>query len=281
MTFSKSSMTTTVLAALMLPGASASAGTCAKFSSVYTSGEDIANKMWDGAFAYETDNTKAYTMWPVGSENNDLTKLLVDDGKVTDGHFNADGLVDQCYLQYYHKNATSEVDNNVHPENDPSDFKVCTPWADRSCCNHETVSSIDKMKADYGGGWGTYYLTWCGKSATDLSASCAKFFWEEACFYECSPNAGLFRKFLDKANGHGNAGQHAAEYDSTIHAGDEWMMWDMPIKASYWDAWHAACADETICLGGTDEKSCDFSGASAAAPTLLGAALVGSVMAMW
>ena len=36
---------------------------CKKFSAIYTDGEHLLNKMWNGAFKYETDQAKAYTMW--------------------------------------------------------------------------------------------------------------------------------------------------------------------------------------------------------------------------
>ena len=71
------------------------------------------------------------------------------------------------------------------------------------------------------------YSHWdrCGK----LSQACERFFVQEACLYECDPNAGLFRKF------------NKTIYDKDNEDHNEWQMEGMPIKASYCDSWFDAC----------------------------------------
>ena len=62
-----------------------------------------------------------------------------------------------------------------------------------------------------------------------------RFFVMEACFYECEPAAGLYRKF---PNGTYNAS------DSTHN---EWQMWKMPIQSDFCDGWYDACRDDMFC----------------------------------
>ena len=78
-----------------------------------------------------------------------------------------------------------------------------------------------------------YNHNFCGQ----VSSKCHKFFIEEACFYECDKNMGKWRKHDDcsdkKPNDNG------------------WEIANMPIKASYCDAWYEACKEDPICPGPT------------------------------
>merc|ERR1719276_285668 len=102
---------------------SVNAQLCKKFSDKYPSGESLPTDLWYGAFTYEEDETKAYDMWFEDASNNPndaLTKTFVDDEVIVpndEAHFNEDGLVDVCYLDYGHKD-DEELDNSVHPEED-------------------------------------------------------------------------------------------------------------------------------------------------------------------
>ena len=92
----------------------------------------------------------------------------------------------QCHLSYNHKEA---------PTPEGADFTECHPWHASACCQTATVVTPEKMKTAYGAG---YHWDRCGK----LSQACERFFVEEACFYECEVNTGLYRKYTDA--------QHAA-----------------------------------------------------------------------
>eukprot|EP00971_Amphidinium_carterae_P344815 6485429-Amphidinium_carterae.1 len=77
-----------------------------------------------------------------------------------------------------------------------------------------------------------YHWDRCGP----LSQECERFFVQEACFYECEPNAGYYKKYV---NGTDESGEE-----------NHWQMYQMPIKASYCDAWYIACADDLFCGNG-------------------------------
>merc|ERR1711971_854883 len=127
---------------------------------------------------------------------------------------------------------------------EPESFTECHPWKDNSCCAHATVMSATKLKEGYGE---EYHWDRCGP----LSPECERFFVQEACFYECDPNAGLFRKW--------NATEYDPRCDAYAEAYDKafataqgcdhnaWQMHKMPIKASYCDAWLTACAKDKFC----------------------------------
>lgn len=178
--------------------------------------------MWDGAFSYELNETNAYTMWFFEAQNpNDaIAKRL---GKLNEsGH-------DVCHLSYFHKD---------EPGPEPDNFTECHPWKDNACCNHETVMTAQKLKEGYGA---EYHWDRCGK----LSQECERFFVQEACFYECEPNAGLYRKW------------HPSIHNSSNPDHNEWQMFKMPIKASYCDAWFTACRKDKFCASaGGSYRSC-------------------------
>jgi folate receptor len=65
---------------------------------------------------------------------------------------------------------------------------------------------------------------------------------KEACFYECEPNAGLFRMYNESEKGNPDF--------------NTWQLEKMPIKKSYCDAWYTACYEDFFC-GKGDFWECD------------------------
>lgn len=208
-----------------LAGCAASSATspdCKRFDEIYASGKELCENMWDGAFVYETDETRAYTMWFFDNVNpNDAMSQHL--GRLsTAGH-------DVCHLSYFHKDT---------PGPEPDTFTECHPWKDNACCAYGTVETATKLKEGYGA---EYHWDRCGP----LSPECERFFVQEACFYECDPNAGLWRRF------------HPSIYDASNNTHNEWQMSNMPIKASYCDAWFTACRKDKFCdSGGGSYFSC-------------------------
>ncbi|XP_078675393.1 uncharacterized protein LOC144913103 isoform X2 [Branchiostoma floridae x Branchiostoma belcheri] len=182
---------------------------CRPMQELYPSGKELCERMWDGAFVYETDLSRAYTMWFFERDNpNDKVSHKL--GKTPPN---------KCYLQYLHKTV---------PGPEPDNFTECHPWKSRACCRQQTVSSPEKIIQNYGPEW-----RWdrCGK----LSAACERFFVQEACFYECDPNAGLYRMYSDK------------DFDASNPRHNKWQIEGMPIRADYCDSWWAACRNDLFC----------------------------------
>merc|ERR1712048_1392898 len=106
------------------------------------------------------------------------------------------------------------------------------------------VMSAQKLKEGYGE---EYHWDRCGQ----LSPECERFFVQEACFYECDRNAGLYRKW-NATEYDPKCDANAPEYDeafatSTSCNHNKWQMHKMPIKASYCDAWLTACSKDKFC----------------------------------
>lgn len=200
---------------------------CRRFDEIYADGKELCENMWNESFAYERDESTAYTMWFWDKENpNDAISeklgLLSGDHQV-------------CHLDYFHKDT---------PGPEPAGFTECHPWKDNACCSHETVMSATKLKESYGP---EYHWDRCGP----LSPECERFFVQEACFYECDPNAGLFRKW-DSTVYDPKCDKSAEEYDKAFATAqgcdhNKWQVHKMPIKASYCDAWWTACAKDKFC----------------------------------
>ena len=189
----------------------------------------------------------AYTMWwTEGSSPNDLITQAL-----------GETVPDTCDVAYFHKDGPPTPMNPNPYGGYPA--PECQPWHANSCCHEATVISAEQMNSEYGPGFG-----WdrCGP----LSQGCERFFVAESCMYECDVNAGLYRKYTDA--------QHAAcsadgvaigaavtlsdgtAYTCTVNAwggNDEnrWQLHEMPIKASYADAWYRACANDFF-SGGED-----------------------------
>lgn len=206
---------------------------CKKFSEIYEGGKQLCELMWDGSFKYETDSTKAYTMWFFDSQNpnDDISRNL--------GYSPVP--VEDCHLQYFHKEK---------PSPEPETFTECHPWKDYACCHRDTVSSAQKLKESYGAEW---HWDRCGP----LSPECERFMVQEACFYECEPSAGLFRKFNTQQYdarcdpSHDTYDQNWQEANCNGDAHNAWQMHNMPIKASYCDAWYTACKNDYFCGSGS------------------------------
>lgn len=185
--------------------------TCTPFHEIYKDGTELCQVMWDDAFEVVDDEDRGYTMWFFDHENNpndDTTRLL----------WGNDKKVDQCHLNYFHKDAPS-------PEGDG--MGDCHPWKNRACCDSKTVGSVDQINEAYGEG---YEWNRCGK----MSQACERFFVMEACFYECEPNAGLYRKYNSTQK------DKHPEYN-------EWQLHKMPVKKSFCNAWYDACYNDYFC----------------------------------
>lgn len=196
---------------VLAPTVQAYEDTCSPFSEIYADGTELCEVMWDGAFEVTDDEENAYTMWFFDAENN-------PNDRVTEGLFGAeDTKVEECHLNYFHKDVPS-------PEGDG--MQECHPWKNNGCCSKDTVGSVDQINEGYGEGF-----EWdrCGA----MSQACERFFVMEACFYECEPNAGLYRKFNDSQTDHPDF--------------NEWQMHKMPIKKSFCDSWYTACYNDYFC----------------------------------
>lgn len=212
---------------------------CKRFDAIYAGGKQLCENMWGGAFKYEPDETKAYTMWFFDKQNpNNAVAQSI--GLLANGATH-----DKCHLDYYHKDT---------PGPEPDNFTECHPWKERACCAHGTVVTGQKLKEGYGA---EYLWDRCGP----LSPECERFFVQEACFYECDPNAGLYRKWHEAVYDP-RCDAYNAKYDKAYAEEKKcdhnaWQMHDMPIKASYCDAWWTACRKDLFCAAdGGDYFSC-------------------------
>lgn len=240
MSMSKLSSSVAVLSGLVLTDAG-----CIKFSSRFRTPESIATDLWYGAFKYTVDEANAYDMWPDASPNpNDvLTERLVRENVIeasNSTHFDRNGFVDKCFLGYdYHKGMNESVANDVHPINSETDAEICSPWAERSCCDHSQVNDIEAFR--------TLFADWYdagGAICGALSPACEQFFVEEECMYACSPNAGLFRNY--RLEGSPEVSNTWALYDPLNEDHNEWEMNGMPIKASWFDNMWEACKNDNL-----------------------------------
>jgi folate receptor len=219
---------------------------CRKMSEIYSGpnpGKELCEEMWGGSFKYEPDETKGYTMWFLTDNPNPATSAEL----FTDDH--AD--LDVCHVQYNHK-----------PTPGAESLNECIPWSDHGCCSPETVADAQTLKEAQGGP--EYHWDRCGS----LSAGCEKFFIEEACFYECEPAVGLFRKYprehfsehLHNRDGHevhdDRCNTDSDTYNKTFadancdmgwYGHNHWQIHQMPIKASYCDAFFDACKNDLFC----------------------------------
>jgi folate receptor len=211
---------------------------------IYSGGKQLCETMWGESFVYEEDESKGYTMWFLTENPNPATsKALFTDPN----HEN----LDVCHLDYNHKETPG-----------PEQLKECVPWSEHGCCSSETVKDAQTLKEMQGGP--EYHWDRCGS----LSASCEKYFIEEACFYECEPAVGLFRKYpsgdlLHDRDGHevhdprcetGGEKYDKAFAEKNCNMGwnghNAWEIHRMPIKASYCDAFYEACKDDLFCGAG-------------------------------
>jgi hypothetical protein len=159
----------------------------------------------------------------------------------------------------------------------------CHPWKENSCCTQSTTETAQKLKEGYGA---EFHWDRCGP----LSPECERFFVQEACFYECEPNAGHYRRFQETTSINGQpvydakCDAYSDTYDATdtvYHASNcdsdspnghnAWEMYQMPIKGAYCDAWYTACKNDLFCASASGDfftcaseyKSYDFEAAQA------------------
>jgi len=239
-----------VLAVALLPQPVAGCGSlpqCKTFREIYGGGKQVCENMWGDAFKYEPDEDKAFVMWwDTGSNPNAETTETLD----SLSHLTAEHK-DTCHLDYYH------VDTPA-----PAELSECAPYKDNACCAAATVTNATKIKESYGS---KYHWDRCGP----LSPQCERYFVEEACFYECEPAAGHYRRFpatpgstaVDehtRSNFDAECDKYSEVYNATKECShNSWELFQMPIKASYCDAWYEACADDLFCASeGGDFFSC-------------------------
>lgn len=204
---------------------------CKPFEQIYSSGKDLCERIFGDSFLYvNTTNTTeynlAYTMWFFSFDNpNDITT----DQRRTAGLFSdpSYSTTDQCWLR------TPGVTNHKEaPSDESATFTECLPFRQNACCKESTVENATVINQAYGA---EYRWDRCGK----LSPECERFFVQEACLYECDPNAGLYRKFPPKA----------VLADPTL-AEEAWAIQRMPIKGDYCDAWFESCRQQLFCGDG-------------------------------
>jgi len=226
---------------------------CKKFSEIYSGGEDLITRMWGDSFKYERDESKAYTMWwteggaaglaDAHDNPNDLVTAAIIGSVDNKAGFNSSDQT--CEVAYYHKVGP--------PTPETEDFTECHPWHANACCHQATVVTPEAINKAYGAG---YEWDRCGP----MSQACERFFVEEACMYECDANMGVFRKYTDEEKALCTADGVAANATVTkadgstytcVGAENAWEIHQMPIKASYADAFYRACANDYFCDSGS------------------------------
>jgi len=186
--------------------------TCKPFHEIYADGTELCEKMWDDSFKVVPGGEPSYTMWFFHTDHN-------PNDEVTLKLFSDEDLPNVCHLDSKHKEVPS-------PEDDA--MSECHPWKKHSCCDSATVKSADALKQLNGPG---YEWDRCGP----MSDACQRFFVQEACLYQCDPNAGKFLKIKDP-NAEGYNGR---------------QLHQMPIKRSYCDSWYEACRNDYFCGSGS------------------------------
>lgn len=178
--------------------------------------------MWGDAFEVVPDETAgSYWMGFYGANPN----FAASEANGKTFNRNAAGQP-ECELQYFH-----------HPyaqEQKIGDYSACHPYSESSCCKNTTLENFDSLGPLYGE---EYHVERCGP----ISESCKAYFMAEACFYECDPNAGLYRRYSDEEV----AADIAANGEETNT--NTWEMYKMPMKASFCNDWYAACYDDYFC----------------------------------
>ena len=192
--------------------------------------------MWDKSFKYTPDTDPAFVMWHFDSSNspNDIAATSL---------FGAPA--DTCKLQYFHKGSDGVIDAVPTPEDDT--FTECHPWKENACCHQETVVNKETLRKSYGEG---YEWDRCGK----MSQECERFFVQEACLYECDANAGSYRLCSDEDIANNKKYDLGLGYNSSCNDNgyaNKWQIYNMPIKASYCDAWYDACRNDYFCGHGS------------------------------
>lgn len=198
---------------------------CKTFGSLYPSPKALCETIFNGAFKYvpvgDPDYADAYSMWFFNSVNPNyaVTQRLKQKGAFPPGYDSAD----KCWLGF---------SENPVPVQEPDTMTECHPFRKDACCTQASVKSSETINAAYGS---EYRWDRCGK----LTPQCERFFVQEACFYECDPNVGLFRLYspLNYAN-------------NTNPDKNDWQIVNMPVQGDYCDAWYDACRYDKFCSDG-------------------------------
>jgi folate receptor len=230
------------------------ASQCRPMESIFHDGKDLCERLLGHAFKYvprsNQDYNLSYTMWFFdGSNPNDATtQRRIQAGKHARNYQNTD----VCHLR-----SEGTTEHRPRPVAANATFTECHPFRKNACCQESRVENSDIINRLYGE---EYRWDRCGK----ISQECERFFVQEACMYECDPNAGLFRK---------NTPEEIANNSTLI--GTEWELEAMPIQGDYCDAWFVACRYESFC-GDGDFFSCAKL-PSGPNPPLSGGAIAGIV----
>ena len=201
--------------------------TCRPFGEIYSSGKDLCERIYSNAYRYvpvgDPEYDISYTMWffTETNPNDAITTARVQLGLQNYTDTNV------CWLK------SNETFQKPFPTPENSTQHECRPWQNSACCYESTVSSVEHIDTLYGA---EYRWDRCGR----LSQACERFFVQEECLYECDTNIGLFRLYPPFIDGKPNPAA----------AGNEWIVYNMPIKGDYCDLWYATCKYDYFCGNG-------------------------------
>jgi folate receptor len=206
-----------------------SPGECKRFQDIFVDGKDLCERMYGDAFEYiptskPFEHDLAYTMWFFSDRNpNDATTVK---RILASKHDLAYTDTSVCHL----KSLGVANHKDVPSAENESTLTECHPFQANACCNELSIKSGQRLNKAHRDG---YIWDRCGP----MSRECNAFFVQESCFYECDPNAGIFRK-----------------YPPTLHNSaevlNEWELYKLPIKGDYCDAWFNACRRDMFCGSG-------------------------------
>jgi len=229
-----------LISSFLLVSASAAGNVCKKFSEIYSDGSQMCTVMFSNSFIVP-GTEDAYTMgfFDATNPNTDYSnKNNVTDinGKTLRDYINPLTSQPKCKIEGYQMPEAKEMGLG--------NYSQCYSFHESACCKASPISSFEMVNALYGE---EYHIDRCGP----MSDECKNFFMMEACFYECDPNAGLFRMFSDA--------QVQADLDKngSLTWTNTWQMYGMPIRKGFCDNWFAACYNDYFCAdGGGDFFSC-------------------------
>jgi len=214
--------------------------TCKKFSEIYSDGTDMCTTMWSNSFTVP-GTEDVYTMGffdatnpnTVYSNRHNVTDI---NGKTLNDYINPLTSQPKCQLEDLQMPEAKAMGLG--------NYTQCHSFHESACCEKKTITSFETVNAMYGQ---QYHIDRCGP----MSDECKNFFMMEACFYECDPNAGLFRMFSDAQV------QADLAENGTLTWTNKWQMHGMPIRKGFCDNWFAACYNDYFCAdGGGDFFSC-------------------------
>ena len=232
------------------------ASQCKPIQSIYQNGKDLCERIYGTSFRYvpvnDSEYNLAYTMWffTASNPNDYTTQMRVNAGLQSPNYSSTD----ICYLKTDGVTFHSSFPNKQNPS-----FTECHPFRNNACCEESTVENSTVIDDLYGPG---YRWDRCGP----LSHECERFFVQESCFYECDPNAGLFRKYTP-----------AFVLANPQYINDTWEIYQLPIKGDYCDAWFDACRFDSFC-GDGDFFSCSKIYAPPPSPPVLTSGIIAGIV---